>query len=269
MPDHEVIAPFPGSKLPHVGTYRRVLPVNLTRMYENALDWAHLPYVHETSFSAIDCLEAGAWGWRARTVSAAGEVSVIELRLDRACRRWITRTLEGRNAGAEIWTHAFPIGTRQVDIVVDFFAPGVPEAAREKVGAAFAKLYERLYDEDVAMMVARQRQLDRRLARAGRDEREIVLGSQTSLELPMRVLVADREFILTRVSDELVAYPAYCPHQLGPLPDTPVDGIVTCPWHGYQFDVRSGECRTGQPFCMADRPVVEIRGDQVVLTARH
>jgi nitrite reductase/ring-hydroxylating ferredoxin subunit len=33
-----------------------------------------------------------------------------------------------------------------------------------------------------------------------------------------------------------------CPHFGGPLDDAPVDdrGIVTCPWHGYRFDVRTG-----------------------------
>ena len=56
MPDHEIIAAFPSSQLPHVGTYRRVLPVSLVRMYENTLDWEHLPFVHDSSFSSIECL---------------------------------------------------------------------------------------------------------------------------------------------------------------------------------------------------------------------
>ena len=270
MPDHEVIPPFAASRLPHVGTYRRVLPVNLTRMYENALDWAHLPYVHAGSFSSIDCLEAGAWGWRARTVATGGAESVIELRLDRACRRWITRTLEGRNAGAEIWTHAFPIGDNRVDIVVDFFVPGVAVEAREKVGQAFASLYERLYDEDVAMMVERQRQLDRRIERDPGAEREVVLGLRSELVLPVNVVLAGREFVLTEVDGTLLAYPALCPHQLGPLPRNPQpDGSVVCPWHGYRFDVRTGECLTGHTCRLADLPAVSLREDRVVLSARH
>ena len=43
----------------HVGSYRRRLPVNLVRMYENALDWEHLPHLHKSSFSALDLLDAG------------------------------------------------------------------------------------------------------------------------------------------------------------------------------------------------------------------
>ncbi|HEY5645762.1 MAG TPA: Rieske (2Fe-2S) protein [Pseudomonadales bacterium] len=270
MPEHEVIPPFPSSRLPHVGTYRRVLPVSLTRMYENALDWEHLPCVHQTSFAAIECLEAGPWGWRAQTVSSTGDVSVIELRLDRSCRRWITRTLQGRNAGAEIWTHAFPIGESRVDIVVDFFMPEVSADAREKVGRAFAALYERLYDEDVAMMVERQRQLDRRIERSKQDERELVLGDRSTLELPLRVTLGGRDFVVAELADGLVAYPACCPHQLGPFPDAPaMDGTITCPWHGYRFDVRSGDCLTGQTCRLTEVPLIRDEDGQVVLSARH
>ena len=62
-----------------------------------------------------------------------------------------------------MWTHAFAVAARRTDIVVDFFVPGIDIADRERVGAAFSNTYERLYDEDVAMMVERQRQLDTRI----------------------------------------------------------------------------------------------------------
>ena len=140
-----------------------MLPVSLDRLYENALDWEHLPHLHQSSFASIECEEAGPWGWRAATTSPRGHRLVLELRLDRDCRRWITRTLEGANAGSEVWTHAFAVAPRRTDIVVDFFVPGIDGTARERVGAAFSDTYERLYDEDVAMMVERQRQLDTRI----------------------------------------------------------------------------------------------------------
>jgi len=269
MPDHETFAPFPSSELPHVGTYRRVLPVSLERMYENALDWEHLPFVHDSSFSSIDCLDSGPWGWRARTVSSAGDESVIELRLDRACRRWITRTLEGRNRGAEIWTHAFPIEPARVDIVVDFFVPGVAPESREKVGRAYAGLYSRLYDEDVAMMVERQHQLDRRFER-GSGEAALDLGLRADLELPLTVMLDGRSVVVNEAEGALVAYPALCPHQLGPLCDAALDqGTVTCPWHGYRFDVRSGDCLSGQTCRLTDLPQVREVAGRVQLNARQ
>lgn len=270
MPDHEIIQAFPSSQLPHVGTYRRVLPVSLVRMYENTLDWEHLPHVHESSFASIECLDAGPWGWRAKTVSPTGDENEIELRLDRACRRWITRTLSGRNQGAEIWTHAFPIEAERVDIVVDFFVPGVTPELREKVGNVYASLYSSLYDEDVAMMVERQRQLDRRVERSAAEEREQDLGPRAALTLPQTVELAGRRFVLNEVAGDLVAYPALCPHQLGPLEDAPiVDGAVTCPWHGYAFDVRTGDCLTGQTCRFGELPEIQEADGRVLLRARH
>ena len=270
MPDHEIIEAFPSSQLPHVGTYRRVLPVSLVRMYENTLDWEHLPHVHESSFKSIECLDSGPWGWRAITVSPGGDENEIELRLDRACRRWITRTLSGRNQGAEIWTHAFPIEAERVDIVVDFFVPGVAPEQREKVGNVYASLYSRLYDEDVAMMVERQRQLDRRIERGGPENREANLGLRSELTLPRSVELAGRSFLLNESGGELVVYPALCPHQLGPLTDAPiVNGAVTCPWHGYAFDVRTGDCLTGQTCRFAELPEIEEQDGRVLLRARH
>ncbi len=270
MPDHEIIQAFPSSQLPHVGTYRRVLPVSLVRMYENTLDWEHLPHVHESSFAAIECLDAGPWGWRAKTTSPSGDENVIELRLDRACRRWITRTLSGRNEGAEIWTHAFPIEAQRVDIVVDFFVPGVAPEHREKVGKVYANLYSTLYDEDVAMMVERQVQLDRRIERSAAEQREVTLGARAELELPLDVEVGGRSFIVNELGSELVVYPALCPHQLGPLGGAEiVDGTVTCPWHGYAFDVRTGDCVSGQTCRFAEVPEIAEEDGRVRLRARH
>jgi nitrite reductase (NADH) small subunit len=41
-----------------------------------------------------------------------------------------------------------------------------------------------------------------------------------------------------------------CPHQGGPLGDGEVDDhCVTCPWHGWKFDLRTGTCVTGGDDC--------------------
>jgi len=264
MPDHEILSAREETATGHVGTYRRVLPVSLERMYENALDWEHLPHVHSESFSSIECVDAGGWGWRAVVLDGRNNRSVIELLLDRSLRRWITRNLEGPNTGAEIWTHVFPIEARRVDIVVDFFVPGTGSADRNKVGHAYAGLYSKLYDEDVAMMVERQRQLDARLnAGAAR----VDLGEREKLELPVSIQLGSREFVVAAIGEELVAYPALCPHQLGPLGSLPPeDGTVTCPWHGYQFDVRSGDCVSGQSCRMQTAEIEEQQGRVIVST---
>jgi nitrite reductase/ring-hydroxylating ferredoxin subunit len=279
MPDHRRYPPAPDSLLPHVGTYRRVLPVSLDRLYENALDWEHLPHVHNGSFNSVDCEAAGPWGWRARTTSVKGDSVTLELRLDRECRRWITRTADGSNAkgiagskaggiagskaGSEVWTHAFAISPRRTDIVVDFFVPGVAAAARNSVGEAFCKLYERLYDEDVAMMSERQRQLDTRI------DPEVApapmcIGGLDALSFPMQVDFGGRVYHITRVDDELIAHVARCPHQMGPL-EPAAGGVVRCPWHGYRFDAKTGACVTGQACRLPQAPRVVVREDRVWL----
>ena len=257
MPDQHRYPPFAESQLPHVGTYRRVLPVSLERLYENALDWEHLPHLHGSSFASITCDEAGPWGWRAVTTSPRGHRLVLELRLDRDCRRWITRTLEGANTGAEVWTHAFAVAARRTDIVIDFFVPGIGGDDRVRVGDAFSSTYERLYDEDVAMMVERQRQLDSRVESERKGEASSV-GAVADLALPLRAAFGGRDYFVTRVSGELVAHVARCPHQLGPL-DAAVDGVVQCPWHGYRFDAKTGDCLTGQACRLPSAPKVSVR----------
>jgi nitrite reductase/ring-hydroxylating ferredoxin subunit len=232
-------------------------------MYENALDWEHLPHVHAGSFPDITCEDSGPWGWRASIGSGARQM-VIELRLDRSLRRWITRTLAGPNQGAEIWTHAFAVEPRRTDIVVDFFVPDVAPEAREKVGQGFTNLYEQLYDEDVAMMTERQRQLDRRIDSRPPADGLLALGARDALSLPMVVDFVGRPWVVRELGGELVAFAAACPHQLGPLHEAGVNsGVVRCPWHGYEFDVVSGACVSGQACRLSPAPeaVVDDAGE--------
>lgn len=270
MTDHDYIAPNPSTSTSHVGSYRRVLPVSLERMYENTLDWEHLPHLHNSSFGSIECLDSGAWGWRAKVVDRKQQVSELELLLDRTRRRWITRNVSGPSEGAEIWTLVSPLAAHQIEIVIDFFVPGVPPEAKEKVGRAYAAAYTTLYDEDVDMMVTRQQNLDQRIE-GSRDD-ELVIGSAASLPERQVVAFRGREFVVCRdpqgdVQDWLV-FPALCPHQLGPLVDAQVvDGAVTCPWHGYAFDARSGANLSGQTCRFTQLPKVTLREGQLLLTA--
>jgi nitrite reductase/ring-hydroxylating ferredoxin subunit len=57
-----------------------------------------------------------------------------------------------------------------------------------------------------------------------------------------------------------------CTHAGGPLSDGDLDGdLVTCPWHGAQFDVKTGEV-VGPP---APKPVtsyhVKVEGSDVLM----
>jgi nitrite reductase/ring-hydroxylating ferredoxin subunit/uncharacterized membrane protein len=78
--------------------------------------------------------------------------------------------------------------------------------------------------------------------------------------------VRDRRIVLARTVDGYVAFDDHCPHRGGSLAGgSTMCGIVQCPWHGSQFDVRTGAVKAGP----ADRGIatyrVEQRGDEVVV----
>lgn len=52
-----------------------------------------------------------------------------------------------------------------------------------------------------------------------------------------------KEIALFNVEGKIYAIAHVCPHQGGPLAEGGTDGaVVTCPWHGWSFDVKTGEC---------------------------
>ena len=57
----------------------------------------------------------------------------------------------------------------------------------------------------------------------------------------IKVEACDREIAIFRKGNEFFATGAVCPHNSGPLHEGELSGwIVTCPWHGWQFDIRTG-----------------------------
>jgi len=219
------------SALPHVGTYSRRLRVGLEVLLENVLDWEHLSFLHGSSFSAVECLEQGDWGWRARVdfqPAGAAPALVQEVRLDRPHRRWINRTLEGPSRGTEVWSIAVPLGPDQTEVIVDFFQPGVEPEGRESMARAWRRLWDRLYDEDERVMRGQERE-----ARAEGEAR----------------------YRAVEIDGERVVHATRCPHRGASLADCPVeDGVVTCPFHGYRFDARTGKSVDGRGLRLAPAP---------------
>lgn len=51
------------------------------------------------------------------------------------------------------------------------------------------------------------------------------------------------EVALFKVDGKVYAISSVCPHQGGPLDEGGMNGKnVTCPWHGWEFDVTNGVC---------------------------
>lgn len=76
------------------------------------------------------------------------------------------------------------------------------------------------------------------------------------------LVVADRIVALFNVDGEYFALDGICPHQGGPLGKGPLRGcVVTCPWHGWQFDVRSGQHQASPSLRHPAYPVKVEGGD--------
>lgn len=88
-------------------------------------------------------------------------------------------------------------------------------------------------------------------------------------ELPlggaMECLAGDRIVALFNVDGAIFALDGVCPHQGGPLGKGALaGGIVTCPWHGWQFDVRSGQHQLSPSICQPSLPA-RIEGDDILV----
>lgn len=60
--------------------------------------------------------------------------------------------------------------------------------------------------------------------------------------------IGDRVLAVFNVGGEFHVLDGICPHAGGPLAEGGLNGcVVTCPWHGWQFDVSTGR------HCLNDR----------------
>jgi len=87
------------------------------------------------------------------------------------------------------------------------------------------------------------RQRERELPDWGRpvcNEGELAYGQM------MLVRVGSERVVIGRCSEGIVAFSDHCTHKGGPLSDGALAGCtVQCPWHGSQFDVRTGRVVAG------------------------
>ena len=260
-------------ELMRAAVYRRTIRASLARAWENVLDWEHLPWLHSDSFSDIERVDSGSWGWRARVGLQPAKLRqqiLLELRVERPKGRYVARTLEGPGAGTEIWTRLEPEEEHRTRVEVEFLMPGLSAEQAPAVGAAYTRVYTQLWDEDEAMMVRREALLSRRRGgqRAAGDTVAMGTLDEVRTRLPLCVEVGGRSFRVLELDGELLAHSTVCPHQLGPLEQAEVeDGCIRCPWHGYRFDLRSGRHRDGTRLRLdaAPRVAVDVDGARVQL----
>jgi nitrite reductase/ring-hydroxylating ferredoxin subunit len=249
--------------LTRVATYRRTVPVSLERVWENVLDWEHLPWLHDSSFLDAEVREAGDWGWRATLglPSRRGRREIdLELLIQEPGDRYVSRTTRGRGAGTEIWTILEPRGPAETAVEVAFWLPNVPPERSDEMGSVYTRLYTQLWDEDDQMMRDRQAELDREAPRLA-DREGLDLGHLEVLrtQLPLEVEVDGLPFRVVLEGEDLLVHSTRCPHRLGPLAASADEaGVLRCPWHGYQFDSRSGASCDGRRLRLEPAPGIRI-----------
>lgn len=261
-------------ELTRVATYQRTIRASLERVWENVYDWEHLPALHRSSFAGIERVDSGDWGWRAKIdlppADAPRRIG-LELIVERDHSRYVSRTTDGMGAGSEIWTTLTPRAEHETDIEVEFWLPDVTPEHADGLGAAYTQLYTQLWDEDESMMRRREAQLAARRASPSAAGESADLGTLADVraKLPVDAELGGRHYRIAEVDGDLVAYSTVCPHWLGPLESCPNEpGRVKCPWHDYEFDLRSGKSADGRRLRLFPAPRVEIDGDRVRLVAR-
>jgi nitrite reductase (NADH) small subunit len=81
------------------------------------------------------------------------------------------------------------------------------------------------------------------------------------------VQIGDKAVALANVGGKFCAINGVCLHESGPLGEGELDGqVVTCPWHGWQFDVTTGKV-VGNSTLGVDAYPVEIRGGDIYVDA--
>ncbi|WP_137287770.1 Rieske (2Fe-2S) protein [Halorussus salinisoli] len=100
------------------------------------------------------------------------------------------------------------------------------------------------------------------------------------------VQIEGREICVFNIDDEFFAYANWCAHQAGPACEGNITGtttacfdeeslevelayekddqILNCPWHGWEYDVTTGECLSRQKVQLPQYPVKVEDGNVVV-----
>ncbi len=99
------------------------------------------------------------------------------------------------------------------------------------------------------------------------DRHEIARTSEVTEGKGKLVRVRGVEIGVFRVGTEFRAYRNVCPHAAAPVCAGPVTGaILRCPWHGWEFDLRTGEFLSN-PACKLQGYPVEVEGDRLFVLA--
>ena len=79
------------------------------------------------------------------------------------------------------------------------------------------------------------------------------------------ITVSGQEVLFINIKGSIFAVENECPHQGSPLTAAVVkDGYISCPRHGYRFNLADGSCSDHPEFTLKTYPV-EISGDDILV----
>jgi len=79
------------------------------------------------------------------------------------------------------------------------------------------------------------------------------------------VEVGDKRIAIFNLDGTYHAIDEVCPHQAGPLSEGEIEGtVVTCPWHGWEFDITTGVNRD-DPDTALEKFAVKVEGDDILV----
>jgi nitrite reductase (NADH) small subunit len=82
------------------------------------------------------------------------------------------------------------------------------------------------------------------------------------------VSVSGREILLVNVKGSIFAVENECPHQGSPLNAAVVkDGFISCPRHGYRFNLSDGRCAEHTELELKTFPV-QLDGDDILVQTK-
>ena len=94
---------------------------------------------------------------------------------------------------------------------------------------------------------------------------EIANTSELAVGRVKACSVEGKTIALYRTADGFFATDNTCPHRGGPLAEGDLIGNeITCPWHLWGFDVRSGVC-SGNPQIRVAAHEVQVDGERVMV----
>ncbi|OLE66261.1 MAG: non-heme iron oxygenase ferredoxin subunit [Acidobacteria bacterium] len=89
--------------------------------------------------------------------------------------------------------------------------------------------------------------------------RELPPGSAKAVE------IGGKAVALYNVDGTVFATANTCAHRGGPLGEGELEGgVITCPWHGFQYEVKGGRCTTNTALSVPCH-AVRLEGDSILV----